>query len=50
MPYSRSSGKRNMLEWDFRQVIRRTRPMSFFPNEESVGGIFYGVTNGIYNN
>jgi len=40
----------NMLERDFREVRRRTRPMGVFPNEESAGRIFYGVTNGIHNN
>jgi len=40
----------NMLERDFREVRRRTRPMGFFPHEESAQRIFYGVTNGIYQN
>jgi len=40
----------NILERDFREVRRRTRPMGVFPNEESAGRIFYGVTNGIHNN
>ena len=40
----------NMLERDFREVRRRTRSMGVFPNEESAGRIFYGVTNGIHNN
>jgi putative transposase len=40
----------NMLERDFREVRRRTRPMGVFPNEQSAGRIFYGVTNGIHNN
>ena len=40
----------NMLERDFREVRRRTRPMGVFPNEQSAGRIFYGVTKGIHNN
>jgi putative transposase len=40
----------NMLERDFREVRRRTRPMGAFPNENSAGRIFYGVTNSIHNN
>jgi putative transposase len=40
----------NMLERNFREVRRRTRPMGVFPNEESAGRIFYGVTNGIHYN
>ena len=40
----------NMLERDFREVRRRTRPMGIFLNENSAGRIFYGVTNGIHNN
>jgi putative transposase len=40
----------NMLERDFREVRRRTRPMGFFPHEESAQRIFYGVTNGIRQN
>ena len=40
----------NMLEREFREVRRRTRPMRFFPNEESAQRIFYGVTNGIHQN
>jgi putative transposase len=40
----------NMLERDFREVRRRTRPMGFFPHEESAQRIFYGVTNGIHKN
>ena len=40
----------NMLERDFREVRRRTRPMGFFPHEESAERIFYGVTNGIHQN
>jgi len=40
----------NMLERDFREVRRRTRPMGFFPHEGSAQRIFYGVTNGIYQN
>jgi transposase-like protein len=40
----------NMLERDFREVRRRTRPMGFFPHEESAQRIFYGVTNGIHQN
>jgi transposase-like protein len=38
----------NLLERDFREVRRRTRPMGFFPNEESSQRIFYGVTKGIH--
>jgi len=40
----------NILERDFREVRRRTRPMGVLPNEESAERIFYGVTNGIHNN
>jgi putative transposase len=40
----------NMLERDFREVRRRTRPMGFFPHEQSAQRIFYGVTNGIHEN
>ena len=40
----------NILERDFREVRRRTRPMGVFPNEQSAGKIFYGVTKGIHNN
>lgn len=40
----------NMLERDFREVRRRTRPMGFFPHQESARRIFYGVTNGIHQN
>jgi putative transposase len=40
----------NMLERDFREVRRRTRPMGVFPNEDSAKRIFYGVTSGIHNN
>lgn len=40
----------NILERDFREVRRRTRPMGFFPHEESAERIFYGVTNGIHQN
>jgi len=40
----------NMLEREFREVRRRTRPMGFFPSEGSAQKIFYGVTNGIYQN
>jgi putative transposase len=40
----------NILERDFREVRRRTRPMGFFPHEESCQRIFYGVTNGIDQN
>jgi transposase-like protein len=40
----------NILERDFREVRRRTRPMGFFPNENSAERIFYGVTNGFHNN
>jgi putative transposase len=40
----------NMLERDFREVRRRTRPMGFFPHEESAERIFYGVTSGIHQN
>jgi transposase-like protein len=40
----------NTLERDFREVRRRTRPMGFFPNEDSAQRIFYGVTNGIHQN
>ena len=40
----------NMLERDFREVRRRTRPMGFFPHEESAQRIFYRVTNGTYQN
>ena len=40
----------NVLERDFREVRRRTRPMGFFPHAESAERIFYGVTNGIHQN
>jgi len=40
----------NILERDFREVRRRTRPMGVFPNEDSAERIFYGVTNGIHHN
>jgi transposase-like protein len=40
----------NLLERDFREVRRRTRPMGFFPHEQSAQRIFYGVTNGIHRN
>jgi putative transposase len=40
----------NILERDFREVRRRTRPMGVFPNEDSAERIFYGVTNGIHDN
>lgn len=40
----------NVLERDFREVRRRTRPMGFFPHEQSAQRIFYGVTNGIHEN
>jgi len=40
----------NMLERDLREVRRRTRPMGFFPTDDSAQRIFYGVTNGIYQN
>jgi transposase-like protein len=40
----------NILERQFREVRRRTRPMGVFPNENSAGRIFYGVTYGIHNN
>jgi transposase-like protein len=38
----------NALEREFREVRRRTRPMGFFPTEQSAQRIFYGVTSGIY--
>ncbi|MFQ5917548.1 MAG: IS256 family transposase [Candidatus Binatia bacterium] len=40
----------NLLERDFREVRRRTRPMGFFPTDDSAQRIFYGVTNGIHQN
>jgi transposase-like protein len=40
----------NVLERDFREVRRRTRPMGFFPQEQSAQRIFYGVTNSIHQN
>jgi len=40
----------NILERDFREVRRRTRPMGVFPNEDSAERIFYGVTKGIHDN
>jgi transposase-like protein len=40
----------NLLERDFREVRRRTRPMGFFPHEASANRIFYGVTKGIHQN
>ena len=40
----------NILEREFREVRRRTRPMGFFPTEDSANRIFYGVTNGAYRN
>ena len=39
-----------LVEREFRGVRRRTRPMGFFPHEESAQRIFYGVTNGIHQN
>ena len=40
----------NPLERNFREVRRRTRPMGFFPHQESARRIFYGVTNGVNQN
>ena len=40
----------NLLERAFREVRRRTRPMGFFPTDDSAQRIFYGVTNGIHQN
>jgi transposase-like protein len=40
----------NILERQFREVRRRTRPMGFFPHQDSAQRIFYGVTNGINQN
>jgi transposase-like protein len=40
----------NVLERDFREVRRRTRPMGFFPHQESAERIFYGVTHGVNRN
>lgn len=40
----------NLLERAFREVRRRTRPMGFFPHDESAQRIFYGVTKGIHQN
>jgi transposase-like protein len=40
----------NPLDRNFREVRRRTRPMGFFPHQESARRIFYGVTNGINQN
>jgi putative transposase len=40
----------NILEREFREVRRRTRPMGVFPNQESAERIFYGVTDGIHDN
>lgn len=40
----------NILERGFREVRRRTRPMGFFPTDDSAERIFYGVTNGIHQN
>jgi transposase-like protein len=34
----------NVLERAFREVKRRTRPMNFFPNENSAEKLFYGVS------
>lgn len=34
----------NILERSFREVRRRTRPMNFFPNENSAQRIFYGIS------
>ena len=39
----------NGLERAFREVRRRTRPMGFFPNEQSAERIFYGVTKNMQN-
>ncbi|MBM4463419.1 MAG: hypothetical protein FJ012_11530, partial [Chloroflexi bacterium] len=35
----------NAIERAFREVRRRTRPMSCFQNPESVDRIIYGITN-----
>jgi putative transposase len=40
----------NILEREFREVRRRTRPMGVFPNQDSAERIFYGVTDGIHEN
>jgi transposase-like protein len=40
----------NILERGFREVRRRTRPMGFFPTDDSAKRIFYGLTNGINQN
>jgi len=40
----------NGLERAFREVRRRTRPMGFFPNEQSAQRIFYGVTQSMCQN
>lgn len=40
----------NLLEREFREVRRRTRPMGVFPHQESAQRIFYGVTSGIHRN
>ena len=43
-------GGTNLLVRDFQEVRRRTRPMGFFPTDDSAQRIFYGVTNGIHQN
>ena len=40
----------NVLERDFREVRRRTRPMGFFTTDDSALRIFYRVTSGIHQN
>ena len=37
----------NVLERQFREVRRRTRPMGFFPTDKSAERIFYGINNNI---
>lgn len=40
----------NILERQFREVRRRTRPMGFFPTEASAQRLFYGITKGTNQN
>ena len=44
------AGKRPAEIYEQIGISKRTRPMEFFPHEESARRIFYGVTNGIHQN
>ena len=48
--YWRKIRTTNAIERSFREVRRRTRPMSCFQNPESVDRIIYGVINHLNNN